>query len=354
MNKNLEIRRVQQKDFEGLTMLYEQIYREDIDNSYWDWKYFQNPCGEHIMFAVIDKGKVVGESGAIAARVKCGDESFPASQICDIKVLPGYRNGGAFFQLLKLINEENIRHRNLVSFGFSVPLTQKISTTLMNFRVVSPVWRLVLILNPTPYLVKRIKVPILSKVLGLLGRVLINLRLKRHYLPPRDKIIEITRFDKRFDQFWEERQRDYAIMVVRNSDYLNWRYFEHPKRDYKVFTYQSGDKLKGFIVLTTVTEEVRRGIIMDIMVDPSDKKGIDYLLSAAIDHFLKEKSDSVMLWLPKHIPLASEVRKWNFKQRETHFSLIVGICQQDEKRIESGYVMNPDHWYFTIGDSDYY
>lgn len=352
--KNLEMRKVQRNDFESLTDLYSEVYGVNFNKSYWDWKYFQNPSGEHIMYVALEGEKVVGETGTIAVKIKYGDDSFPSSQTCDITVLPEYQKGGTFLKLYKLTNDENIIQNNLICYGFSVPTTLKISTKLMRFRPVCRVYRWVLLLNPTPYIAKKLKISSVSKILGYLGKIFIKLYSKRNYISSKDRVSEISRFDERFDQFWEERKRDYGIMVIRDSAYLNWRYINNPVKRYKIFSYELDNKIKGFIVLTTVIEELRRGIIMDIMVDPEERDAVDYLLSAAIDFFWNEKADVITIWVPEHIPLAKLIERWGFVKRETQHNLIVRLIQKDEKRVIPEYIMNPGNWYFTLGDSDYY
>lgn len=350
----IEMRKVQYSDFESLGALYSEVYGIHFNPSYWNWKYFQNPNGEHMMYLALDGGRVVGEVGSIAAKIKCGDSSYPASQTCDITVLPEYQKGGTFLKLYKLSNEEHVQRDILTCYGFSVPVTLKISSKLLKFQPVCPVMRWVLILNPIPFLHKKFKMPIVAKAAGSIGRFFINLRIKRLYRIPEEKIIEIHFFDERFDRFWEERKKDYEIMLVRDSTYLNWRYIDHPARRYKVVAYLLDGKIKGFIVFTTGVDEVRRGIIMDIMVDPSEKKAVDYLLSAAIKFFYKEATDAVVLWLPEHASLVRDIKKWGFVRCETQHNLIARIVQQEEKRVNPEYIMNPDNWYFTMGDSDYW
>jgi predicted N-acetyltransferase YhbS len=349
------IRPLEKRDFPGMIDIFKIVFDVKIDESYLEWKYFKNPYGEHIMYVAHDGERVVGETGAFPVKFKCGKESFMACQGCDIAVLPDYKKRGTFLKLFKLMIEGSTERGLTFMYGFTVPTTSKISSKLFKFRPACSVKRWVLILNPAPYLSKKLKIPLLVRLVGPLGRRFGKLRLRKHYQPTGDKIVEIHRFDERFDRFWEERKGDYEIMVVRDSTYLNWRYTDNPMKQYKVFSYIADGHVKGFIVLTTAFDEVHRGIIMDIMVDSTEKRVVDCLLTTAIDYFYREKMDSVMFWLPEHIPLVGEIEKWGFVHRDTNHTLTVRVLNQPENWVNfDDYLKDPRNWYFTLGDSDYY
>jgi hypothetical protein len=362
MNKLLEkddhkvvTRALEKRDFHSLTDFFKVIFDVERDESYWDWKYFQNPYGEHISYVALDGDKVVGEVGAIPVKVKFGKESFMACHHCDFAVLPDYRKGGTFLKLLKLTIEGGTQRNLLFTYAFSTPVAFKVATKLSKFRPVCSVKRWVLILNPAPYLTKKLRIPLLAKVVGHLCQRFVNLRLRKHYRPQRDNIIEIHQFDDRFDHFWKERKGDYGIMVVRDSTYLNWRYTSNPVNKYKVFSYIAHGYVKGFIVLTATVDEVYRGIIMDIMVDPTDKIVLDSLLTAAMDYFYREKTDAIMLWLPENNPLVREIEKWGFIRRDTPHNLSVHVLNHPDNWVNyDEYLKDHKNWYFTLGDSDYH
>lgn len=351
MAKNLEKRKVQPRDFESLTSLYSEVYGAYFSSAYWDWKYFKNPYGDNMMYVALDGERVVGEVGTIPVNVKCGDGVFLSSQTCDITVLPEYQKGGPFLDLYKLSNEENYK-RSLICYGFSVPVTLKISSKLLKFRPICPVWKWVLVLNPAPYLAKKFHIPFLASIASSLSRLFVRICLSKHQKPTKNKIIEINRFDERFDRFWEERKHDYEIMVVRDSEYLNWRYTDHSMNHYKIFAYISDNRVRGFTVLSTLVDEVRRGVILELMADPVEEDVVDCLLSASINFFYDEKTDSVTLWLPEQNPLVRKIEQWGFVRRETQHNLIVKIYSEDADI--NAYIMTPNNWFFTMGDSDYH
>jgi len=354
MARDLEIRKVLPRDLTGLSSLYNALYSVRLDRDFWYWKYFRNPHGEHMMYVALDGEKIVGEIGSIPVRVKCGKETFYAAHTCDIAILPKYQKEGTFFRLYGEAIKENVSRNILFVYGISIPKTFQISTTLLDFHPVCPIQRWVFILDPAPYIARKWPFPILVQIAGHLGQFFIRSRLRKHYRNPAGKVAEVFQFDERFDRFWEERKNDSEIMVVRDSDYLNWRYCSHPTGRYKTLTYVSEERLRGFLVLTTAVDEIRRGIIVDILTDPSDRTVLDFLLSAAMDFFMSQKVDSIMVWLPEKFSGVRDMKKWGFVRRDTPYHLIVRLVDRHVHGVDSAYLEQPGNWHFTIGDSDHY
>lgn len=353
MANKIEMREVQQNDFDSLSSLYVDVYDINLNRAYWNWKYFENPAGEPCMFVALEGDRTVGETGTIPATVLYKNEHTPASQSCDITVHPDYQKGGTFLRLAKLSINKCIKDKLLFIYGFSVPVTLKVSTKLLKFRSVCSVWRWLLIVNPRPYLSRKIRLNFLTKAAAAIISPIIKIKLLRHCVKTENHITEIKKFDERFDVFWEKRKQEFNITVVRDSTYLNWRYFKNPNGHYKVYAYIQENEIRGFIILTVEQDEIRRGFIMDIIIDPADQSITEQLMSTAIKYFIEEKAEAVMTWLPKWSPLVGQIEKWGFKSKKTDHNIIVRLTR-DEKEVDPEYIYNPDNWYFTMGDSDYH
>jgi hypothetical protein len=355
MTSKLTFRRLQPDDYKGISSLYSAVYEIQIGEQYWNWKYYQNPFGSHIIFVTLDGERIVGQTGAIPVKVKFNNRDFIACQTLDNIVLPDFKRGGTFFKLIKLQIDKACKDDLLFMYGFSVPVTFKVGTRFFRFRSVSAVNRWSFILSPASYFAKKYKIPVVSRFVGYLMSVFITMRRVRRFLKePGGEVTEINRFDERFDNFWKEQADDYEIATVRDTTYLNWRYIDNPMKEYKIFTHVSDNKINGFIVTTVVSEEVRRGLIVDVLIDHNRKGVVESLFSAAIDFFIKEKTDTVNLWLPGHVPIVPYIEKLGFVRRDTEHNLIVRWTSHMAEHEHSDYIYNPRNWYFTMGDSDYY
>jgi len=348
-----EIRRIETTDFLALSELYEQVYSVRLDPPYWRWKYLENPAGAVIAYVMTEVGRVVGDTVAIAARAKCGEREYPVGQVCDITVHPDYRTGSTLLKLARLTIREGAASGQLFFYGFSVPVTRRISEKMLKFKSVCKVVRFVIVLNAGAY-VRGARLPVaVARVAGALGRLALWLRTRSRYVEWRGKVVEIDRFDDRFDRLWLRRRNDYRIAVVRDATYLNWRYADHPTKTYTKMASVSGDDVEGFVVLGMEVDRVRRGLLMDLVVDPERPDLRDCLLSAAIDRLASQKADVVEMWLPEASDLVDVFRRWGFVRRETRHHLVVRPLQEDGGVSES-YFLDPRNWHLTLGDSDYH
>lgn len=348
-----EIRKLERSDSEGLSELYAAVYGVNFTGEYWEWKYFKNPYKDHMMYVAVNGDKLIGELGSVPVKIKYEDSSCLGCQTCDITIRPEFQKGGPFMKLYKLSYDDNYARGTVMSYGFSVPLTLKISTRLLKFRSLCHVWRCVLVLNPAPFVARKIGLPLLARVAGPLGKIYTKLSLRKHLKRVYDNVTEIARFDERFNRFWEERKGDHNIMVQRDSVYLNWRYAEHPTNQYKIFMCSDGDFVKGFVVLTIEQAEIKRGFIMELLVEPGNGEAFDSLLSAVVEYFLKENVDVITAWLPEMNPLVGEFERWRFVKLETQHDLIIKILKTEDE-IDHKFIMDPANWFFSMGDSDYH
>ena len=87
---------------------------------------------------------------------------------------------------------------------------------------------------------------------------------------------ETESFDARFDELWEKVAGIYSVAIMRNRDYLNWRYSHHPSRHHRILYAESDGELKGYIVLLP-GQLVR---IMDLLA--TDEATADFLIRSAV------------------------------------------------------------------------
>lgn len=351
MTKNLEFRRLQKGDAEGLSQLFYEVFGDGKDSDYWHWKYYQNPAGEHMAMVALHGSRLVGIIGSIPVKVKVRTNTLLASQGVDIVVSPDHRKRKTFFKLEADVTELTIKDGAYFSYAFSIEQTYRIFTKLLRFNGVCPIFNMSKVINPTPYLRQKLRMESLANLLGLIGKKAISkLNKKKLSIPHGLEMVEVTHFDRRFDDFWRREARNYEIAVVRDSEYLNWRYVESPI-PYKIFSVETNESVMGFVVLRFSQEEVGRGRIVDIVTETGREGIIDLLLTKALDYFLDQKVDVITCWMLEHWPIFHALRKRGFVKRETPHDLMVRSYVAD---FPNEYLTDESKWYMTMGDSDYY
>ena len=351
MAKNLEFRKFRRGDEEGFSSLFREVFHVEKDASYWGWKYFRNPAGQHMIIVALDKDKIVGATGTIPARFKVGAKEIIASQGVDIVLLPQYRDRGTLFKIEKIARKEC--QDNNVKFNYAVMIkkTYRIFTKMLGFVGVCPLFNMTKVLNPTPYLRQKIRVGLLASPLGYVVKQVINV-LNRRKLSAFHGLTtsEITRFDTRFDDFWSKEADHYEVAVIRDSQYLNWRYVECPV-PYKIYSAQENGSIKGFIVLRYFQEDIKRGRIVDIFVEKGREDIADVLITRGINYFIDECVDVITCWMLEQWPIIESLRKRGFVKRETPHDLGVRSFTDE---FPNEYFADKSKWYLTMGDSDHY
>jgi hypothetical protein len=350
-SQDLEIRRLRNDDMEGISHLHWEVFNEKKDPGYWHWKFYQNPAGEHMMMVACDDNRIVAMFGSVPINVKVGEKILLSSQGVDIVVSQNYRKLGVFARLEKATKELCLRNNIYFNYSFSIKATELIFSKLARFNGVCPVINMTKLINPTPYLQERMGMRSLAQFLGFPYKQFVKtVSKKKLSIPNGLKFVEVRRFDNRFDHFWHKEEKHYEISLVRNSQYLNWRYVQNPT-PYKIFCVERNDCIEGFVILKCSQEDFKRGRIVDFFVQMEKGKVADLLLTGAMNYFLEENVDVVTSWMLEHWPIYQALKKRGFVSRNTPHDLIVRSLSSEAPR---EYFLDQYKWYLTMGDSDYY
>ena len=164
---------------------------------------------------------------------------------------------------------------------------------------------------------------------------------------------EVKSFDNNFTALWEKVKDCYGITAWRDAEYLNWRYIAIPEVNYKIFCVSEyGDpNPSGYIVLKCEEEMgIKRGYIIDIIVQPNEKESFYALLARAVSFFREAEMDAVYFWVNKEAWIFSWFREAGFSPIEIKQYLVVKSYSDS---IPQSRLMEKSGWYITRGDSDY-
>ena len=355
MSGKIELRSLQRDDVFKLPDLYKKVFNVNKTPSFLEWKYFKNPSGNHMMRVAVDterEGMIIGQIGCIPVRFAIGEEIIMGSQGCDIVILPEYQKGGPFFELHKAASQDNIDRGVQFIFAYSIPKTLKIFTRLLKFVDVSPIYRLVKVLDPTSFIQAKIKLPEVATFAGSISkRALKLINPDKIKLPEGHNIVEVGMFDERFDDLAKILMKSNKVMVYRDSVYLNWRYINHPTANYKIYAVESTGGIRGFIVIAIEDDEVRHAYILELITNQAIPWAADALLKKAIRYCFDSNVATVSAWLFEQSPYWDIFNQKGFLVRETQNNLIVRPHFTKAPPVE---VILPANWEISIGDSDYH
>jgi GNAT superfamily N-acetyltransferase len=282
---------------ESVQPLFRAVFGQKAEatlKAIWKWKYYDPPyrfSGEPVMFIAEHNHEVVGFIGTLPARIKLGDRVAPMSWCVDFSVLPKFRGRG-----ISLLRQFMNAFPEAAKMGTPIDRSHGLGKKLGFVDVAELVGcRMVL----RPYRVFRLKgkgktaSAVLSAVFfaaSLPARALFGV-----FAPKGLTVREIKSFDSSFDEFWESVKNGYDAIVVRDSAFLNWRFFSCPHKRYTVLTAERKGKTAGYIVYRTSEENgLKKGFIADFLVDEKDPAALSRLVSAAVLAMRREKVDLVM------------------------------------------------------------
>jgi hypothetical protein len=101
-------------------------------------------------------------------------------------------------------------------------------------------------------------------------------------------------FDERFDALWQRVHGDYAVTLVRDRSYLNWRFGCRPDASYTVFAATRAADLVGYVVLRSVDQSgVRWGHLVDFLVEQESASAFSLLVDQAVERLRRERVKAV-------------------------------------------------------------
>ncbi len=209
----LVVRFVQPRDAGAVRALFRKIFNEEMSQRHWEWKY-QRPQSRAV---VVYKGdNLLAHYGGVGTDIILEGEKRAAIQIADLMVDPDVRNAvrsrSPFYLSGKMFLESTVGYDNdfLLAYGFPSERAMGLSERLGFF---APVGRMMEV------------------------RWDAN-KSKQSWL---DKIVPVTKenFDKYaadMDSLWKSFQGLFKDRIIcrKDSDFVRWRYLEHPSKSYNL------------------------------------------------------------------------------------------------------------------------
>jgi hypothetical protein len=98
------------------------------------------------------------------------------------------------------------------------------------------------------------------------------------------------------DVYLENLKKHYDIFLLRDEDFLKWRYLDHPYYKYDIFKDD-----KNIFVLRIKDVDIKRGTIEEFIY--SDYLSFSKILSFSIKYFIENNVDLIDIWVRKGDPL---------------------------------------------------
>ncbi|MGB8707156.1 MAG: GNAT family N-acetyltransferase [Dehalococcoidia bacterium] len=354
---SISIRLYEEGDDGGIFDLNRAIYPEDQTERSewirkWHWQFDDSSAGKGKIWLAEHGSKIVGQYPLIFTNVKIQTETLRASQNVDLKVHPAYRHQGIFPRLEKRAFSEMEKEGIHITVGFANELSRL-------YHIKSGGWfdinTLQVFINPLNWenaLNLRVGNRLMRKVVAMGAKLLLNGMFYRTENPPFIKgliVNQINSFDERFDEFWIRVSNQYNILVVRNKEYLNWRY-STPGVTYTIFSAEISGEVHGYLVMNyKIRNSTKLCNIFDAMACSIEI--LHNLVFRAIEVCRQQNVDLIRYSLIANKAHHQVLRDNGF----ILFPVIKGeffVAHSNLPSISQDFLKDPDNWLVQIGDSD--
>ncbi len=357
MEKTWKIRAYRDGDEEGILELWKSVYPEmHLERnkwlSWWNWQYNENPAGKGWIWLADDGNKIVGQYALIPVLMKVGTELVAGFQSLDTMTHPEYRHQGIFYTLARKTYEEVAKDNVHIGYGFSNDNSFPAFIKKLNWLEMPNMKVMVKAFDWRNAIKLRTKNKFLQVVLGIGADLIFNKTLslmQRGPTQPDLSVSQVTYFDERFDELWNNICRQAPIMRVRNKDYLNWRYHA-PDKNFIIFAAEKDLKIYGYLVMqNTIRQNAKTSIIFDLVAQSEEV--MHCLVSRALEECQQKNMDVII-----YSSLTNKTyRKILIKNGFISLPFIKGghfIIYSDSSSISKDFLSNSKNWFISTGDSD--
>jgi predicted N-acetyltransferase YhbS len=341
------MRKYRDGDEEQIRKLRGLVLSGAKDSQWWKWFYKDNPAGPALIWLAEADNEIIGHVAHVPIRMKIGDQEVTGAFGVDSMTHPDYQRRGILKKLQEKIAESSVEQGLCFSFGACLSHIMKIYKKLR----ITEICQQHLFVKITfwgKFFNKRFGIPcFLGNFIGCIWDFMaIRTSTKNS---ENIEINQIFKFEQNINEFWHKASLQKQIMVVRDMEYLNWRYFEKPGDPYKVFIAKREEDVVGYIVFQQGKIEPTAGLILDLFTLPDDNIVMEALIRKAINYF-KEKGVLIiycfMLPNTQYYPV---LKRFGFIRRDSDLHFDIDIYNNN---ISKEFVTNPQNWYFVRGDTD--
>jgi hypothetical protein len=353
MSSSLTFLRISESNIEelseGISELHLAMYGSRYGRDYWRWCYLENPAGKNSSVVALRGERVVGKIGNIYLEMTSHGERITAGQMEGLFIRPDERSWACYAGLMEKSHAGQSEDHVAFSFGLSNPASAKLSrrtggTSLGR----APVY--------TGFIstVRALEGRILPYPLSLAGWLLdpiLGPRLRG--VNAADLIVRpISEFDASFDELWNAIEASRALSIVKNAEYLNWRYVRCPGRRYTLLAAYRAARLDGLAVYRPA-EAHNDGLVLELLARDDDTDTMKALLLRIFQRAKGQRVGILASSFPQDSPAANAVKElgcwalgkwlWNMEIVASPVAERKSRTQPDLKRLS-----------YSLGDWLYY
>lgn len=344
-------------DQEGILELTEAVYGKVADRerwfNWWKWMYNDNPAGRGRIWLAEHRGKMVGQYAIVPRVMNVAGEIIIGALSLDTMTHPDYRRHGIFESLAKKTYSQAAEDGIHVIYGFPNEFSYSGFIKKLGWFDICYIPALVKVIHPENVMKTMLKARFVTRFLTSGVKLMFKAISRKKEMPPPVglTITEVSSFDDRINNLWRNIAKEHKVGVVRNKEYLNWRYSKVPNVKYTIYLAEVSGEVCGYTVLRCLeTQSLKSGIIFDIIAPLNQDKTIQSLVSKAIEHLKQEKADIIYCRTVEDRGYRRIFKENGFIY--SRFKLGSRFAAYSSNQAMKIYLENSKHWFIQIGDSD--
>jgi GNAT superfamily N-acetyltransferase len=334
---------------EELLDLFQASFGHKMSDKLWDWKYIQNPLASTNpeLIVAVHNGTIVGARPVQPAQMWLGNEKVRAVQAPDLMVHPDHQRKGINTRMIQFYVSYLKENGYALIYGF--PNAKALTGALkQGYRIVATEETLFRPTNLQKLISYRLRERHLGTALGFLYNRFLNIKAQEAFQPRASFQTQL------FDRFNDELKgidtlRDTTkIDLVRDENYLRWRFDQHPEQSYKYIIAKKGEELWGYAVFSVQEQRsgLANGVIVDYLIKDDDIDCFRLLINECLNELDKTKCDIVSVWAFTQPKFREGLLK--------HFSFKSSTSFPYSKVSEEGYFLAREVKEYTLEKIDIY
>jgi len=336
-------------DFEKLIKFRESLFQKGApwdDAEYIKWRYsFDKNSSEGNNIWIFKKNEeILGCLGIELVPMVINNKKYTAHKTMDLLVKPKLHGIGLGLWMILAAKEKFPIILVIGSNRNSYPIAEKV------YKKMLPLKKYKLIFNVKPQLKKILKIDLLSNLVSFpVNLILWNYFPRSNKLPDSYSSKLLDNIPNTVNHF---HNHDNKIHVLRDKNYLTWRFLNNPRRRYIILGLYKFNKLIAVSVSSIIysrASDQKEGHIVDWLLDtPDSADTLQLYLYLETVKYLKKQNVKLIHVNTLDNKSCNTLSKLGFIPREENKPFFTGTSDEDLQK----YFYNDDLWLLSEGDSD--
>jgi len=333
-----------------------QLFRSVEDEPFWSPEYYRwdlkdNPAGEGFLTLAVSDEKVVGTTSVTPKHIWYKGDIINAAEFRDGYTHPDFQRRGIFTAVAGATIRRAQEAGHSLVYGLPNEQTRPSSEKKLEF-LTHPNFRLTrhkYICKPPAFMEQNFP-HILNQLLSQFMKLILYFLRKSWVFVGKlfgISVKQVNSIGPEYNKLWEKYRWHNDFLLVRDFEYLHYRFFKHPLAKYEFYEARRKGQIYGYLV--TRRQKVSGKfycIIADWFYNFKDPLIFLSLLNTALEKNLSHNIDGCHTWVTQSSP-----DKWLFAMSgfvPRGWAPIIFHKNSIGKQI----LNRKDKWHFTIADSD--